>query len=112
LVLGRFAGFLEQVAQVEPACEHRKPAVGGVRPNFARPVSVKFDAVFIGIAQIERFADAMIGSAVERNVGRDQPPQYIGKPRARRIENGEMIEAGTPERWRLAAAAFPGVEAI
>src|SRR5580704_8264186 len=57
----RVAVLGEQVRQIKPAREHGELAVGGARPLLFRPVPVKLDAVVVGIAQIERLADAVIG---------------------------------------------------
>ena len=64
-------GLLEQCDQIERRGEHRKLAVGAARPLFARTIPIKLDAVVVGIAQIKRFAYAVIGGTLERNVGRD-----------------------------------------
>ena len=40
---------------------HRQPV------PFARPVAVELDAVVVGIAQVERLADAVVARALERN---------------------------------------------
>jgi hypothetical protein len=66
--------LLKQRDQIERSGEHRKFAVCRAWPLLARPVPVELDAVVIGIAQIERFAYAVIG-ALERNVGCDQTSQ-------------------------------------
>jgi len=100
----------EQAPQVEVARVHRELAVGRARPLFLRPVPVKLDAVLVGIAQVERLADAVIGSAVERNLRLDQTAQRIAQRRAGRIEDREMVQAGRALGRRRAAAALPGVE--
>ena len=35
----------------------------------ARPIPVKLDAVIVGVAEVDGFADAVVGSAFERNPG-------------------------------------------
>ena len=86
---------------------HGKLTVGRPRPEFTGPVPVKLDAVVVGIAQIECFADAMIGGAVERNFGFDQPAQRVGELGARRIKDRQMIEAGRAVLRRRPAACSP-----
>jgi len=39
-----------------------------------RPVPIEFDAVLVGVAQIQRLAHAVIAGPVERDAGLDQPP--------------------------------------
>ncbi len=75
-----------------------------------RAVAIKFDAVPIGIAQIKRFADAVIACAVERNLRHVQAAQRVGQFGACRIQNGEMIKAGCSMRWRTSARALPSVQ--
>ncbi len=100
-------GLAQQPRQIEPVREHRELAVGVARPLFLRPVPIKLDAVVVGIAQIERLADAVVGGAFERNFGLDQPAQRVGKLRAGRIKDGEVVEAGAARRRRRAAARSP-----
>ena len=59
--------------------EHREFALCSARPLIPWPVPIQFDAVLIRIAQIKRFAQTVIGCAVERDVGRDQSAQRIGE---------------------------------
>lgn len=75
---------------------HGQLAVRGARPLFLRFVPIEFHPVLVGIAQVQRFADAMVGRAVERDARRNQPPQRIGQCRAGRIENGGMIQPLLP----------------
>ena len=81
------------------------------RGHFLWPVPIEFDAVVVGVAQVKRFADAVVGGAFERNSCGDQPAERVGQRRARRVEDREMVEAGGAGLRRLAAAAFPSVEA-
>ena len=62
------------------------------------------------MAQIERFAHAVIGRAVERNICGGQSTQRIRETCARRINNRQMKQAGAARRRRRAAKTFPGVE--
>lgn len=56
--------FREQTVEVERAREHSKSAIGDPRSLVARTVPVKLDTVFVRIAEIKRFADAVVGRAV------------------------------------------------
>src|SRR6202167_2409413 len=103
-------GSGEKRHEIEMPGVHGKLSVGRARPDFAGPVPVKLDAVFIGIAQIECFADALIGSAVERTFGFDQPAQRIAQSGPRRVKDREMIKAGRSLWRRRPTAAFPGAE--
>src|SRR6478735_3723926 len=69
----------QQIFQIEPLCEHRQRAVRVARPLLAGPVPIQFDAVLVGVAQVERLADAVVAGAVERNAGGDNAMQGIGE---------------------------------
>jgi hypothetical protein len=70
--LRRQFGFFEQCDEIERCGKHRQFAVCRTGPLFARAILIKLDAVVIRIAQIKRFAHAMIGGALERDFCRDQ----------------------------------------
>src|SRR5262249_25270826 len=79
-------------------------------PHLLWPVPVELDPVLVGIAQIERFAHAMIAGAVKLYARAQHAMQRIRQRRPRRIEDGGVIEAGRARRRRMAALALPGVE--
>src|SRR5213075_799370 len=64
----------------------------------------------VRIAQVKRFAHAMIARAIEGNVCSGQSSQGVGERGARRIENREVIEPRAIRRRRRPRFAFPGVE--
>src|SRR5215211_926791 len=102
--------LLQQIAEIEPPREHCELAVPRARPLRQRAIPVELDAVVVGIAEVKRLADPMVGGAFEWNFCIDQSTQRVTQSRARWIENRQMIEAGGAGRGRCAAAAFPGVE--
>src|SRR5207237_6753868 len=102
--------FVEESFQIERSRMHRQLAVGRARPLFLRPIPVELDAVVIRVPQVERFADAVIGRAVERDAGVDQPAHRISQRGAGRIQDGKVIQAGRPRRRWVATGAFPGVQ--
>ena len=61
--------------------------------------------------EVEGFADAVVGGAVERDVGGEEAAEGVGQGCARGIEDGEVVEAGGAGWGWLAAEGFPGVEA-
>ena len=69
------------------AREHRDTAILVTRPRFPGAVPIKLHAIFIRIAQIESFAHAVVGCAIERDFCFDQPPQGIRKQCAGRVED-------------------------
>ena len=100
----------QQFLQIQPFREHRERSVRRARPFFLRPVAVELDTVLVGIAQIERLADAVIAGAVKLDAGLDHAIQRIRQRRAGGIENGGVKQPGGARRRRMAAFAFPGVE--
>ena len=69
-----------------------------------------FDEVLVGIAQIKRLAHAMIRRTVEFDARCDQAPQRIRQQRARRIEDGHVIQTRCARRRRRTARALPRVQ--
>ena len=53
------------------------------RPLLARPVPVELDPVAVGIVEVERLADAVVGGAAERDPGLGQAAQRDRRGRAR-----------------------------
>ena len=100
----------EQILEIQPLREHRQRSIRRARPFLLRPVAVELDAVLVGIAQIQRLADAVVAGAVKLDAGLDHAIQRIRQRRARRIENGGVKQPGGARRRRMAAFAFPGVE--
>ena len=96
--------------EVQGAGVHGEFAVGGAGPGVARTVPVEFDAVLIRVAEIESFADAVVGGSIERNLVLDERFEGSAEIGARGKHNREMIETGGSGCGRLAVAAFPGVE--
>src|SRR4051812_24723156 len=80
----------QQIVQIEWHREHRLFTVRSARPRFAGPVPVKLDAVLVGIAQINRFADAVIAGPLKGNVCRGQSSQGISQGGAGWVKNSEM----------------------
>ena len=107
---GSAVQFGQQVAQVEPLRHHGERAVGGAGPLVLGLVPVKLDAVLVGIAQIERLADAVVAGAVELQAGIDHPLERVGKVTPRRVQERRVEQAGGAGRRRPAAGALPGVQ--
>jgi hypothetical protein len=101
----------KQLLEIERLGDHGQVALRGARPLGLRAVPVELDAVAIGIAEIERLADAVVGGSLKRNVRADKAAERIGQLRARGIDDGEVIETSGARSGRGAAAALPGVDA-
>lgn len=79
-------------------------------PEIPRSIPVKFDSVFVRIAQVERLAYTVITRAIERDSSRHQPPQRITERRTRGIQNREMKQTRAARRRRCSTGTFPRVE--
>jgi hypothetical protein len=77
----------EEIVEIEPTREHRKAAAGIARPFVSRSIPIKFDAVLVGIAQVQRLADAVVAGAIEVNACAAHAVQRVGKRGACRIED-------------------------
>lgn len=75
-----------------------------------RAIPVELDAVVIGVAQVESFADAVVRSAFERDAGALETSKGVSEIGACGIENRRVIETGrTRRRWRT-TEAFPSIQ--
>lgn len=59
----------EERREIEALRGHGEFAVGGERPVGARTVDIELETVAIGIAEVEGFADAVVGGSGEFHVG-------------------------------------------
>ena len=50
----------EEALNVEGPCHHCESAFGSARPLLLRTVPVQFDAVAVGILQVQRLGDAVV----------------------------------------------------
>ena len=87
----------------------REPS--GFFGHWSLVVPIKLDAVLVRVAQVKRLGDAVIGGAVERDLGDDQTVQRVGERLAGRVEDSRVEEAGSARGGRRAAFVLPGVEA-
>ncbi len=101
----RGKAFGAQAAQTEPLGHHAQRSGSIARPRRTRPIPVELEAIPVGIAQIQRLADAVVARALERDAGLVEPAQRVGERGAIGISDRDMIET---RRARRAAAARPG----
>lgn len=76
-----------------------------------RAVPVKFNAVVVRIAEIQGFADSMIGCSIKRNFVRGQSFEGISQRCSGGINDGQMVEACCSRGRGRAIFALPRVEA-
>ncbi len=92
---GLLAELRQQVIQVERQRDHPHPvAVGGPLPALARAVGVYLDPQAVGIAQVQRLGDAVVGGPLERPASPGDPSHALGERRAAGVQPGDVVEAG------------------
>ena len=104
----------EQIVEVERPGPHLRDAP---LPQLARAIPVHLNAVMVGIAQVKRLADEVVGGAGERNprlrrVGEparevgplgqkqrevEEPAVVVGRPRAGRLDQAQELDAARTE---------------
>ncbi len=98
----RVVDFPEQAVDVE---RHGREARRDLSlPHLARPVPVDLDPVPVGVAQIERLADEVVGQPDERHAVADrmrEPAREVDPPRDEEREVVEPGRAGNRSRARL-----------
>ena len=99
------AELAEHAVEVERQGVHLQDAVAD-RPLLPRAVAVELDAVALGIAQVERLADQVIGGAAQAPAGLGDALQGAGEIGAARHEDRQVKEAaraaGAGRRVRVA----------
>jgi len=83
----------QQVIQIQRFGVHyqRASRVGG--PGFAGPVPVQFDAVAVGVVEVQGFGYAVVGAAGERIMLVEQALQYPTEVGAGGVEDGGVKQA-------------------
>ncbi len=108
---GDWGRFAEEAFEVEAAGVHGEIAFDVVGPEIARAIPVEFDAVVVGIAEVDGFADAVVGGAFERDFCGEDAAKSGGEFGARGVDDRGVVEAGGAGGRRIAAETFPRVEA-
>src|SRR6185503_11690124 len=80
------------------------------RPLIPRSVAIQFNAIAVRIAQVDGFADAVIGRAFDGHAVIEQALESARQLEAVRIKNREVIKPGASGRRRRGAFASPGVQ--
>ncbi len=96
---------VDHAVEVERQRRHSDLAVGLVVPLGARAVAVDLDPVALGVAEVERLADEVVGGAFERVAGGRQAAQGERQVGARRQQDREVEEAGGAARPLLGVGA-------
>src|SRR5438093_3259926 len=103
--------FEQQRVQIERS-GHRdvQGTVSAARPLIEWAIAGELHAVSVGVGEIDRFADAVIGDAVEPDAGFTQTFDSRCKAAAIGIADRQMVQARVPLSRRRAAAAEPCVQ--
>jgi hypothetical protein len=99
------------VIEVERTSEHPQRAFGRVGPLFFGTIPIKLYSVSVRIAQVERFADSVIGGAFKWNFCLEETAQRVGEFLPCRIKNRQMVKASRSQRRWRPAGAFPRIQA-
>ena len=80
------------------------PVAARPHPCFTRAIGVHLDPVALGVVEVNRLADEVIGRVSEREAAHAELGEP-GKVAARRQEDGKVIQAGRPCSGALALSA-------
>ncbi len=69
-------------------------------PVLARPVGIELDPEAVGVAQVQRLGDAVVGGALERPARRGDAAHAVGERGAAGVQPGDVVEAGGARRQR------------
>ena len=97
----------KQVIEIEGVGVHGEFAERGARPLVFGAVPIEFDAVLVGVAEVEGFADAVVGRAFEGDFGCDEPAERVGERGARGVKDRQVIQAGRMCGRGRRAPGFP-----
>ncbi len=86
--------------EVEVTGVHGEVTVGGAGPLIFGFVAVELDSVLVGIGEVDRFAYAVVGCSLKRDVGGEDATEGPGERGAVGVEDGSVIEAGGAGRRR------------
>src|SRR5205823_4152292 len=78
-ILMGWGGFAQQIVKVHGVADHGERTIGIAWPLVAGAIPVELQAVAVGVAEVEGFADAVVGGAVERDAGADETAKRIGQ---------------------------------
>ena len=93
--------------QIERMCEHLQGAVRLFRPFVSWTIPIELNAVVVRIAQVERFAHAVVAGALQWNLGDDQATQRISEEPSGRVKNCGMVKACRARGRGRTAKALP-----
>src|SRR3989449_1142543 len=90
--VGRSFRLGQQALEIQRPRRHGDGAVGGPGPFALWSVAVQLDAVAVGVPQVDRFADAVVGCSFERHSGIEHAAHSPGEGLAVRVENREVVQ--------------------
>jgi len=84
-------GLREKVIQIEGQRDHlHAPAVLRALPLLARAIDIELDPEAIGVAQVDRFGDSVVGDAIDRPAALRQTQHARREIRACGVKHGEV----------------------
>jgi len=95
--------FRHKPMQIQTPGVHPNVPFRVSRPLIFGAVPVKLNPILVGVTQIQRLADPMVGGAIQGNLSRQHAMKRVRECRACRIQDSRMIQSGCPRRGRGAA---------
>ena len=95
------AGLLEERRQVEGRGEHADSSLLGVRPVLEGAIAIELDPVALGVGEVDRLGDPVVGRALELAGQAGGASHRGGKRRAVRVAEGRVEEPGVRHARRL-----------
>ena len=75
-----------------------QPGLREVGPHLARAVGGELDLVAVGVGQVDRLGDAVVGRADDRRARLGEPGGGAGQLQPRRVQQRDVVEAGVAAR--------------
>ncbi len=88
---GALLRLREQIVQVQIVEDRGEPTALTLRPLIHRPVPGELEGVAVRIGQVDGLVRAVVGELPERDAGSLQPPDRVGKARARWVIQRHMM---------------------
>ena len=83
-----------QPGEVERLGAAERGRVGDVAPVLAAAVGGELDAVAVGVGQVDRLGDAVVGRAADARAGDGEPLRGARELEPRGVQEREVVEAG------------------
>jgi hypothetical protein len=100
----------QKVEQIERFSNHKEISIFINWPLVGGAVCIEFDAVAIGVFEVDGFRDTMVRGALNFVINLEQSFNDFGKLSSVRVEEAEVIEPGMTIRRRDSVVSCPGIQ--